>query len=66
MNGLVEKKLINEDSAIWLYDTWVLGTTAKLHPPLLDKLNSRVECKNFGVDRIGIFACRQKIVYFQE
>ncbi len=61
MNGLIEEKLKVADSSIWMYDTWVLGTTAKSYPPLLGTLEPSVECKNFGLDRIGIFACRRKI-----
>ena len=42
---------------LWVYDTWVKGTTAKLHPPNISNLDPRWHCTNTGRKNFGIVRC---------
>ena len=44
---------------LWLYDIGVRGTSARTYPPRLTEIDPRWQCRNFGKDNIGIFACRR-------
>jgi uncharacterized membrane protein len=42
---------------IWVYDTWVHGTEAKLHPPAIAQMSSNWTCNTTGHRTIGVVTC---------
>jgi hypothetical protein len=45
---------------LWLYDTRVHDTAAKIHPPRLTELDSTWQCRDFGAPPIGVLACSKE------
>ena len=46
---------------LWLSDTTVHATSARLHPPRLAEAHANLECRDFGDGPISIYACRSRI-----
>lgn len=47
-------------AVLWLYDLGVHGTAAQAGAPRLDRLDPRLECRNFGRETVGVIACRPR------
>jgi uncharacterized membrane protein len=45
---------------IWIYDLHVRNTNALKHPPRIEQIDPRWECKNFGVQSLAVIGCSRR------
>jgi uncharacterized membrane protein len=57
---LITEAKTADTAVLWLYDTNLPGTKARVHPFTIPAYEPAWHCQNFGDARFGVIACRQK------